>query len=379
MVRAQAAALRGDPGQARALNEESLAAARLAGDRWLIGAVLLQLGSVAVDQGDLEAAPPILEEGLAVASELGLHARAGQFQWQLGRLALARGEPERAVPLLESLRAAALEWDSPRALAEALAGLGRAALARGEPSEETALLGRALRLRQDLGERLGVVECLEALAAVAAVPARVWAGLTEPAQIARWWRHPASIDLRVGGAYRIGFGDGGGLDGVIVRLQPERRLAYVWGVSVVEWTLEPESGGCRYVFVHHGQAPAAASDNHTDEGLAAGYHAGLDALTLLLDGAPAAPEPPPDPWERIRGPVPPGDRGGAQGGSGPPLQLIRCHATASFAARAAVRRPHRAANGRSLPGRALPECSPAGGRPPARGGAPGGWPPAAAQ
>ena len=72
-----------------------------------------------------------------------------------------------------------------------------------------------------------------------------------------------------GRAYRIDFGAGGGLDGVIVRVQPERRLAYVWGTSVVEWTLEPEGGGCRYTLAHHGQAPAPAGAPSSDAGLAA--------------------------------------------------------------------------------------------------------------
>jgi tetratricopeptide (TPR) repeat protein len=174
MIQAQGAALRGAAGQARALNEESLDAARLAGDRWLISAALLHLGIVAVDQGDLGAATPFLEEGLAVALDLGLLARAEQFRWQLGRVALAQGEPERAVPLLEALRATARERDSPRELADALTDLGRAAHARGEPTEAAGLLADALRLRRAVGDRLGSVECLEALAAVATgvAPAR---------------------------------------------------------------------------------------------------------------------------------------------------------------------------------------------------------------
>jgi predicted ATPase/transcriptional regulator with XRE-family HTH domain len=168
MIRAQAATLGGDAGRARALNEESLAAARRAGDRWLLSSVLLQLGSAAVDQGDFRAAPPLLEEGLAVTGELGMPSRQGQYQWQLGRLALAQGDLARAVPLLEALRVAALVRDSPRGVSEALADLGRAAHARGEPAEAAALLGEALRLRHGLGERPGIVECLEGLAAVAA-------------------------------------------------------------------------------------------------------------------------------------------------------------------------------------------------------------------
>jgi uncharacterized protein YndB with AHSA1/START domain len=132
-------------------------------------------------------------------------------------------------------------------------------------------------------------------------PARVWAAVTDPDQIARWWRHPAHVDLRVGGAYRVDFGAGGCLDGVIVRVQPERHLAYVWGVSVVEWTFEPDDEGCRYTFMHHGQPPAPEGADYTDEGIAAGYRIGLDTFAALLDGAPAPAAPPLASWERFTG------------------------------------------------------------------------------
>ena len=167
-IRATVAARCRDFGRARALHEESLAAAREAGDPWLLWTVLHQLGTTAVDQGDLDAAGPVLEEGLALARDLGLPTRAAHFEFLLGRVALARGEPERALPLLEALRAAASEAEGPDTawgLPAALADLGRAAHARGQPAEAAALLGQALRLHQGLGEPLGVVECLEALAA----------------------------------------------------------------------------------------------------------------------------------------------------------------------------------------------------------------------
>jgi DNA-binding CsgD family transcriptional regulator len=88
--------------RARVLNQAGLAAARAVGDRWLIAAILLQLGSLAVDTGELESAVPLLEEGLDVSRELGVPTRVGQFQWQLGRIALLRGELDRALPLLET-------------------------------------------------------------------------------------------------------------------------------------------------------------------------------------------------------------------------------------------------------------------------------------
>ena len=110
--------------------------------------------------------------------ELGVLSRVGQFQWQLGRVALAQGEPARAVPLLEALRRR--RWSGTRPGAGGRPDRpGAGGHARGEPEQATALLGQALRLRQDLGESLGIVECLEALAAVAA-------GATPPGRRASW-------------------------------------------------------------------------------------------------------------------------------------------------------------------------------------------------
>ena len=93
---------------------------------------------------------------------------------------------------------------------------------------------------------------------------------------------PARVDLRVGGEYHVEFPAGKGeLDGVIVRLESERRLALVWGVSVLEWTISPRSDACSYTFLHHGQPPGMVDQ---EGGIAAGWHAWLDDLDTHLDG-----------------------------------------------------------------------------------------------
>lgn len=112
--------------------------------------------------------------------------------------------------------------------------------------------------------------------------AKLWRSITDADEVSRWMRYPARIDLHLGGDWHIDFSrtDGGALDGVIVRIEPERRLAYVWGMSVLEWKLEPRDDGCRYTFVHHGQAPGLVDH---EEGLAAGWHDFLDGLDAHLD------------------------------------------------------------------------------------------------
>ncbi len=111
---------------------------------------------------------------------------------------------------------------------------------------------------------------------------RLWRAITDASEVGKWMGLPARIDLRVGGDYRVDFPPGQGeLDGVIVRVQTERTLAYVWGVSVVEWTLEADGDGCRYQFTHHGQPPGLVDD---EAGIAAGWHAWLDDFDAHLDG-----------------------------------------------------------------------------------------------
>lgn len=114
-------------------------------------------------------------------------------------------------------------------------------------------------------------------------PERLWSAITEPLKVGGWWGScPTRIDLRVGGEWFVDFGgDRGELDGVIVRMEPNRRLALVWGRSVVEWELAPDEAGCRYTFVHHGQTPGLSP---SEEGLAAGWHACLVALERTVDG-----------------------------------------------------------------------------------------------
>ena len=113
---------------------------------------------------------------------------------------------------------------------------------------------------------------------------KLWRSITDAAEVSKWMGYPAKIDLRVGGDWHVDFShtDGGELDGVIVRIETERRLAYVWGLSLIEWRLEPTDDGCQYTFVHHGQPLGLVPE---EEGIAAGWHAWLEALDDHLDGA----------------------------------------------------------------------------------------------
>jgi uncharacterized protein YndB with AHSA1/START domain len=120
-------------------------------------------------------------------------------------------------------------------------------------------------------------------------PERLWRAITDPREVERWMSYPTKIDLRVGGEYDVDFSRtmDGGLDGIIVRIEPERRLAYVWGLSVLEWVIEPYASGSRYKFIHHGQGPGSVEK---EAGIAGGWHLWFDALDEHLDGKPPRPE-----------------------------------------------------------------------------------------
>lgn len=115
-------------------------------------------------------------------------------------------------------------------------------------------------------------------------PARIWRAITDPREVTEWMDCPVQIELRVGGAYHVDFGEHGRIDGVIVRVAEQSNLAYVWGVSVVEWHLQPTPRGCAYTFTHHGQPPGLVPD---EGGIAAGWEAWLGALDRFVDGLPA--------------------------------------------------------------------------------------------
>jgi uncharacterized protein YndB with AHSA1/START domain len=124
-----------------------------------------------------------------------------------------------------------------------------------------------------------------------ATPGEAWAALTEPARIAEWFTDASELG-GVGSPYRLDFGDGSVVEGVVTHLEPGRHFAYTWvwadvdpqQETLVTWSVEPtDDGGCRITLTHDGWAEAgldeAARDDH--EGYWMGY---LDDLAAVLSG-----------------------------------------------------------------------------------------------
>jgi uncharacterized protein YndB with AHSA1/START domain len=105
---------------------------------------------------------------------------------------------------------------------------------------------------------------------VIAPPARVWRALTDPADLSRWMALVASLEPREGGRFRFEgsgsthaeqFGGGQYAEGVVVALEPERRLELAYRVpkfeagshpTLVAWGLTPEGDGTRLELAHVG-------------------------------------------------------------------------------------------------------------------------------
>lgn len=88
---------------------------------------------------------------------------------------------------------------------------------------------------------------------IGATPEAVWDALADPMELAAWFGADGIIDLRPGGAVRFRWPDGTERRGLVIELDPPRRLVFRWrelrassaGLSaaearVVTFTLEPE-------------------------------------------------------------------------------------------------------------------------------------------
>ena len=98
---------------------------------------------------------------------------------------------------------------------------------------------------------------------IGAPPERVWAIVTEPRHVARWFSDEAEIDLRPGGAMLLTWHGHGVYRGRVEAVEPPRRFAFRWlrrednepgeGTSTfVEFLLEPEGSGTRLRVVESG-------------------------------------------------------------------------------------------------------------------------------
>ena len=100
---------------------------------------------------------------------------------------------------------------------------------------------------------------------------RVWAALTEPEHIARWFGDSAEVDLQPGGKMVFGWTEYGNHHAVVERVEPPGFFSYRWGhgaevvpaagnSTLVEFTLTPAGSGTVLRVVETGFAGLDGSD-----------------------------------------------------------------------------------------------------------------------
>jgi uncharacterized protein YndB with AHSA1/START domain len=119
---------------------------------------------------------------------------------------------------------------------------------------------------------------------------RVWAALTDPAELAWWWGQ-AEVDLVEGGKFVLRWlnaddcGNRAEMHATITRLDPPRLLETTGDLhGVLRWELRPAEGGSATLlsFSSTLQLPAEYRSRTL-----AGWHWHLDALAGFLGGTPA--------------------------------------------------------------------------------------------
>ncbi|MDF3042927.1 MAG: hypothetical protein K0Q71_5633 [Thermomicrobiales bacterium] len=118
---------------------------------------------------------------------------------------------------------------------------------------------------------------------------KVWAAMTDPAQLAQWLA-PGEMELTLGGRVYLAFTDGDGvIDGQVTAIAPPRLLEFTWtnegnDFGFVRWELAPTAGGARLVLTHI--VPETARGFGLP--MLAGWHSLLEKLAALLDGQPVS-------------------------------------------------------------------------------------------
>ncbi len=182
------AGAQGDLAEARGLIEAGLADARRLGDGELLAAAAYHLGMVLFDQGEAGPAIAAIEESLRLQRARGDRAGIAGALNGLGNLLLGRDDPH-AIALLEESVALQRALHNTRGIAFTLHSLGVASLQQQMYRCAFEHFGEARRLFRQLGDTIGIADCLAGLAAVAA-------GQGRRARGARLWR--VAEELRAG-------------------------------------------------------------------------------------------------------------------------------------------------------------------------------------
>jgi uncharacterized protein YndB with AHSA1/START domain len=115
---------------------------------------------------------------------------------------------------------------------------------------------------------------------------KVWAALTEAAQLREWAPYTADRDLDRLGAATLTMIDGDeavDLAATVHRVERPSLLEYSWGGDLLRWELAATATGTRLTLRH------TLADKAWGAKVAAGWHLCLVVAEHLLDGEPIAP------------------------------------------------------------------------------------------
>ena len=117
-------------------------------------------------------------------------------------------------------------------------------------------------------------------------PEKVWAALTDPAQLGRW--SPFTTDRNLGTVGEatltmIGSDTSMAAPAVVSRAEPPTLLEYTWGTDLLRWDLAAVGSGTRLTLRH------TVEDREFVPKVAAGWHLCLVVAEHLLDRDPIDP------------------------------------------------------------------------------------------
>ena len=117
-------------------------------------------------------------------------------------------------------------------------------------------------------------------------PEKVWAALTERAQVGEWAPFTSDRDLSTPGDARLTMIDGDlseDLPAKVTRAERPALLEYSWGDDRLRWELAATESGTELTLRH------TIADRDFLPKAAAGWHLCLDVMEHLLDGDPVGP------------------------------------------------------------------------------------------
>jgi uncharacterized protein YndB with AHSA1/START domain len=117
-------------------------------------------------------------------------------------------------------------------------------------------------------------------------PEKVWAALTEPAQVGQWAPYTVDRNLATIGDATLSMIDADAsedLPASVRRAEPPTLLEYTFGTDLLRWELAATDAGTRLTLRH------TVQDRDWMPKVAAGWHICLDVAERLLDGRPIGP------------------------------------------------------------------------------------------